>query len=68
MNKLKKTLEQQGVTQSELARQMKVTRQAVNNWTRGISYPNMKLIKSVSEYLKVPIGKLFFEEEEQIEE
>ena len=64
MNKLKKTLEQQGVAQSELARQMKVTRQAVNNWTRGISYPNMKLIKQVSDYLKVPIDKLFFDENE----
>jgi DNA-binding XRE family transcriptional regulator len=62
MNNLNKTLKQQGVTQSELARQLKVTRQCVNNWTRGINLPNMKLIKLVSIYLKVPIDKLFFEE------
>ena len=62
MNNLKKVLQQQNVTQSELARQVKVTRQCVNNWTRGINYPGMKLIKSVSDYLKVPIDELFFKE------
>jgi len=63
MNNLKKTMDQQGVTQSELARQLKVTRQCVNNWTRGINLPNMKIIKTVSIYLQVPIDKLFFGED-----
>ena len=62
-NNLLKVLNQQSVTQSELARQLKVSRQCINNWTRGINYPGMKLIKQVSDYLKVPIDKLFFGDE-----
>ncbi len=60
MNNLKKILQQQGVTQSELARQLNISRQRVNNWTRNINYPDIKHIKLVSIYLKVPIDKLFF--------
>jgi transcriptional regulator with XRE-family HTH domain len=63
MNKLKKVLEQQGVTQSELARQLKVSRQRVNRWVRGLNDPDKKQIPIISAYLKVSIEKLFFDEE-----
>jgi transcriptional regulator with XRE-family HTH domain len=62
MNNLEKILKQQNVTKSELARQLRVSRQRVNNWTRGKNYPARELIKLISAYLKVPIDKLFFEE------
>jgi transcriptional regulator with XRE-family HTH domain len=63
MNNLKKTMKIRSITQAELARQLKVTKQCVNNWTRGINYPDYKNMKKVAEYLQVPIGKLFFEED-----
>ena len=62
MNNLKKVLNQQGITQSELARAIGVTRQCVNRWMQGLNYPNIEHIKQVSNYLKVSIKKLFFEE------
>ena len=63
MNNLEKTLKQQNITKSELARQINVSRQRVNNWTRGKNYPSRNLIRLISAYLKVPIDKLFFDED-----
>ena len=63
MNNLEKILKQQSVTKSELARQLNVSRQRVNNWTRGKNYPSRNLVKLISAYLKVPIDKLFFNED-----
>ena len=62
MNNFKKVLNQQGITQSELARAIGVTRQCVNRWMQGSNHPNIKHIKQISAYLKVSIKKLFFEE------
>ena len=60
INNLEKVLNQQGVTKSSLARELSVSRQCVNNWTRGKNYPNKKMMKLVSAYLEVSIEKLFF--------
>jgi len=64
MNILKKTMKIQSVTQAEISRKMGVTKQAVNNWTRGISLPSPKYMKKLSDYLKVSIDKLFFNDEQ----
>lgn len=61
--KLEKILKQQNISQADFARHIGVSRQAVNYWVKGKNYPSKKLIKMISAYLKVPIDKLFFDED-----
>ena len=62
MNNLNEILYQKRITKAEFARQLKITPQRVNNWTRGINYPNRKYIKLIADYLEVSIDKLFYNE------
>jgi len=60
MNNLEKILSQRGITKSDLARQLNVSRQRVNNWTRNKNYPSKKYIKLISSFLGVSIEELFY--------
>ncbi len=62
MNNLKKTLKQQGITQTSFAKVMGCSKQAVNYWVNGKTMPSTKRMKNISEYLKVSIEKLFFKD------
>jgi len=64
MNNLNEILYQKRITKAELARQLNVSPQRVNNWTQGKNYPRRKYIKLISVYLNIPIDKLFFNEGE----
>ena len=61
--KLKYYLNKSGITQSELARLLGVTRFRVNNWVQGKSYPSAKYIPMISAILNIPIDLLFFSED-----
>jgi len=60
MNNLKKTLQQQGITQTAFAKVMGCSKQAVNYWVNGKTMPSIKRMKKISLYLQVSIEKLFF--------
>ena len=47
-----------GMTQKQLADCLYVTDKAVSKWERGICYPDVELLQSLSEALKIPIEKL----------
>ena len=61
MNNLEKTLKKKNIRQIDLARKLGVSKERVNNWVRGKSYPNtFGLLKAISIFLDVPIEELFF--------
>ena len=47
-----------GVSQETLADQLSVSRQAVSNWERGLSEPDIGTINHISELLHVPVSDL----------
>lgn len=47
-----------GMTQKQLADCLYVTDKAVSKWERGICYPDVDLLQSLSEALKIPIERL----------
>lgn len=66
MKNLNEILYQKRITKAQLARQLKITPQRVNNWTQGKNYPDKKLMKQISVYLNVSIDELFFSEDKLI--
>lgn len=47
-----------GVSQESLAEQLNVSRQAVSNWERNLSEPDISTINKISELLNVPVSDL----------
>lgn len=47
-----------GVSQETLAEQIGVSRQAVSNWERDLSEPDIGTINKISEFLHVPVSDL----------
>lgn len=60
MNNLEEILYQKHISKAELARQLNVSPQRVNNWTQDKNYPQRKYMRLMSIYLNIPIEKLFF--------
>ena len=52
-DRLKSLREQKGLTQSEVARELGVTRSCVNAWEMGISVPSTQYIVALSLFFKV---------------
>ena len=52
------------ISQSDLAEHLKVTRQAVSNWERNKTYPDIEVIKKISEYFDVTLDNLLLGIEE----
>ncbi|SDA71884.1 Helix-turn-helix domain-containing protein [Butyrivibrio sp. INlla18] len=47
-----------GMTQKELASSLYVTDKAVSKWERGICYPDVELLQSIADALKISIEEL----------
>lgn len=52
-DRIKKLREQKGLTQSELAKQLGITRSGVNAWEMGISIPSTQYIVQLSMIFKI---------------
>lgn len=50
------------LSQSEVAKQLSVTRQTISNWENGKSYPSMEMLIKVSEVYQVSIDSLLNED------
>jgi len=44
------------LSQADLARQLHVTRQAISNWERNITTPNIEMLETMGEFFGVGIG------------
>ncbi|MDR1100752.1 MAG: helix-turn-helix domain-containing protein [Clostridiales bacterium] len=52
-DKIKKLREQKGLTQSELARKLDLTRSSVNGWEMGLVVPSTQIIVELSHVFNV---------------
>lgn len=60
---LKKYRNDCGLTQGEAADKLGVTRQAISNWERGHSIPDLEMAKKIAKLYDVKLEKLLGEEE-----
>ena len=60
---LKKYRNNCGLTQGEAADKLGVTRQAISNWERGHSIPDLEMAKRIAKLYNVKLEKLLGEEE-----
>ena len=51
-----------GLTQEEVAKALKVGKQTVVNWEKGISEPKMSQSRQLSELYKMPLDYIFLPE------
>ena len=66
-NKLTSLRVQKGLSQSELAKRVHVTRQAVSRWECGKSYPNNDTLNALAKLYGVPLSFLLDNEAELTE-
>lgn len=59
---IKHQREELKLSQSEVAKQLSVTRQTISNWENGKSYPSMEMLIKVSEVYQVSIDSLLSED------
>ena len=52
-DRIKKLREQNGYTQTDLARHLGITRSSVNAWEMGISVPSTQYIVELAQFFKV---------------
>ncbi len=47
------------LTQEDVARELKVSKQTVVNWEKGKVTPSLLVMRTLSEYYKIPIDNIF---------
>ena len=58
---------EKGMTQKQLAGELGVTDKAVSKWERGLNYPDITLLRPLSEVLGIPLTRMLCAEEETAE-
>ncbi|MCD8231455.1 MAG: helix-turn-helix transcriptional regulator [Clostridiales bacterium] len=56
-----------GLTQSELAKKINVSQNAVHNWETGKRQPDLETLSKISKVLNIPVSKLVDVEVTQVE-
>ena len=56
--RLKQKRNESNLTQDQLAEQLHITRQAVSNWERGITEPNLDMLQKLSDCLSWPVNDM----------
>ena len=59
---IKKSREEQEMTQEELAEQLHVTRQTVSSWETGRTEPDIETLQQISDCLDVTVEELIYDE------
>ena len=57
---IKKFREQKNISQVELAEKLNVTRQAVSNWERGKTQPDIDTLHKIADILEISIEELIY--------
>lgn len=58
LNNIARYRAERGMSQTELANALNVSRQALFNWERGKRVPRKNMLEKISDVLKVPVNKL----------
>lgn len=58
MEKLREWFRLTGVTQAQLADEIEVTRQTMNNWVTGRNYPSGLALRRLHERTRIPLEDL----------
>ena len=66
-NNIKYFRKESGMTQDELAEELNVTRQALSNWERGKTEPDIETLTKIAEILDVSVEELIYGEEREEE-
>lgn len=53
MNNLKQIIEEKGIKQAYLAKQINVSKQTITNWIKGYSQPDIKQAQKIKEILNL---------------
>lgn len=53
-----------GLTQDDVARQFKISKQTIVNWEKGKVEPSLFVIKALSELYKIPVDNIFLPKKE----
>ncbi|MBQ0111688.1 MAG: helix-turn-helix transcriptional regulator [Bacteroidales bacterium] len=61
---LRKIRKEQGVTQNELARGIRVSQVTVSEWETNVRYPTVDRIYEIANFLKVPVNALLSDTQE----
>lgn len=65
---IKKMREDSNLSQQELAERIIVTRQAISNWERGVSQPDVELLSQIAIALNVELTDLILDEDQPVPE
>lgn len=55
-----------GMTQSDVAKEMHISKQTLVNWEKGNSEPTVSQSRRLSELYKIPLENIFFYQSNQI--
>lgn len=66
MNNIAKYRSKKGLTQNELAEELKVTSGAVGMWETGKRVPSLDMAKDIADYFNASIEEVFFEEKDNV--
>lgn len=66
-NKIKILRKQNNMTQDDLAIKLHVTRQAISNWERGITIPDINMITEISNVFAMGIDEIISNETKKVE-
>ena len=61
--RIKKLMEEKNINQSDLAKELNITRGVVSGWFRGVRNPKKETIERIAKVLKIPVSQLLFDEE-----
>ena len=61
--KIKNLMAEKGINQSDLAKELGITRGVVSGWFRGVRNPKRETIEKIANVLKVPLAQLLIDEE-----
>ena len=59
--------QRQGMTQSDLAKNLRVSRQTVSHWENGIRIPDVSMLEAIADVLHTPVYRLLGGEEDEQE-
>lgn len=55
-----------GFTQAEVAKELKINKQTLVNWEKGISEPKMSVARELSKLYQMPLDNIFLPSESNI--